>query len=226
MSKNKAFAFGFAGIGLLFMIIGMAVSIGFQSYFNKFRENGIKTEGIISNIYHFGDSPTVFISFLTENGIEITTSINYYSSNMFVGKSIVLYYDPDNPHKATIDPIFFTLFFLLLFGGMGAIFFAIGAVLIKKHLALEKRKATLISSGYYIMADVIEVSRNIKISMNGRNPFVIHAHYSENGKNYFFKSHNILFNPSPFLDEKIRIYLDRNDYGIYYVDVDSLIQNE
>jgi hypothetical protein len=225
INKNKAFSFLFAGFGLLFFIIGIVTFTVSYINFVKFKENGIKTEGIISSINGSGDDTDVFITFKTDDEKDITTRINYYNSNMYVGKHIELYYDPLNPNKVALISDNFNLIFLLSFGCFGAMFFIIGIVFIKKIIAFEKHRDILILSGNYVIADIIEVNKNTNTTLLGKNPYIIHSHYSENGQDYFFKSHDIWFKPSYFLSKKVRVYLDRNDYTKYYVDEDSLDQN-
>jgi Protein of unknown function (DUF3592). len=225
INKNKVLSFLFAGLGLLFFIIGIGIFTVLYINLVKLKENGIKTEGIISSINSSGDDTDVFITFKTNDGKEITTRINYYNSNMYVGEHIELYYDPINPNKVALLSGNFNLIFLLPFGAVGSVFFIIGIVFIKKNIAFEKKRDILILSGNYVIADIIEVNKNTNVTLLGKNPYIIHSHYSENGQDYFFKSHDIWFKPSYFLSKKVRIFLDRNDYTKYYVDEDSLEQN-
>ena len=227
IDRTKAFSFIFAGLGLLFLIIGILIFTIFHINFAKLKKTGIKTNGVISdiNIYYSGENAKhdVFVRFKTNDGKVITTSINYYSSNMYKGKHVELYYDPVNPNKiALISERNISLIFLFSFGGIGSIFFIIGIVFLKKRIAFEKRRDKLIFSGNYIIADIIEINKDTHINFNGENPYIIHSHYSENGQDYFFKSHGIWFKPSYFLSKEVRIYLDQNDYTNYYVDEDSL----
>jgi hypothetical protein len=224
-NKNKVLCFFITCFGLLFLIIGIVIFAIFNINFVRLKEIGIKTDGIISSIYSSGDNIEVFITFKTNDGNEITTRIDHYISNMYTGKNIKLYYDPKNPNKVALISSNFSLFFLLLFGGIGSVFFIIGIVYIKKNSAFEKHRDRLILSGNYVIADIIEVNKNTNITLFGENPYIIHSHYYENGLNYFFKSHDIWFEPSYFLSKKVRIYLDRNDYKKYYIDENSLGKN-
>ena len=225
INKNKVFSFLFAGFGLLFLIIGIVIFTVSHINFVKLKEIGIKTDGIISSINYSGDNTNVFITFKTNDGKDITTGINYYDSNMYTGKYVKIYYDPINPEKITLISENFNLIFLLLFSGIGSVFFIIGIVFIKKNITFGKQRDILVSSGNYVIADIIEVNKNTNITLLGENPYIIHSHYSENGADYYFKSHDIWFNPSCFLGKKVRIYLDRNDYTKYYVDENSLDKN-
>ena len=222
---TKLFAYIFLGFGLFFMIMGASIGIYSVNNFNKLKENGIKTNGIIADIVtsHSDDETyhTVFVTFITRNGKEVTEELGFYSSDMYIGKSIELYYDPVNPSKLGVDNFFSRFGFLFIAGGIGLAFFIIGFVLANKLHAFEKRKAMLISAGHSVMAEVIDISVNYNVRFNNRHPYIIHCRYSEDGREYLFKSHDIWSDPSSFINSKIKVWLDRDDYSIYYVDTDT-----
>lgn len=222
INKTKIFYLSFAGFGLLFLLVGIVAFTVSHLSFVRFKETGIKTDGIISGIRSSGDNKDVFITYKTNDGKDITTEINYYNSNMYAGKNVELYYDPINPNKIVLISSNTSLLFLLPFCVLGSVFFIIGIVFIKKIIVFEKQRDKLILSGKCVIADIIEVNKNKNIKLIGISPYIILSHYSEDGRDYFFKSHNIWFKPANFLSKKVRIYLDRNDYTKYYVDEDSL----
>jgi hypothetical protein len=222
LSKNKVFSFFFVGFGSFFIIFGTMFFAIFQVNYIKFKENGIKTVGIISAIAGSGDQFNVFVTYKTNDGKEITTGINQYDSGMYTGKAIEIYYDPINPNKAVLVSGNLYLILLSGFGSFGLIFLIVGIVFLKKNRRLEKQRDKLILEGNYVITDITEIKRNTRIELNGENPYTVHSHYSENGIDYLFKSHNIWFKPSYSLNKKVRVYLDRNDYNNYYVDEDSL----
>ena len=223
LDVNKAFSIVFTGIGLFAIIIGLLIFISSQTKLNKLKTNGFKTEATISSIHSSSDdeSTTVFVTFTTLDGREITTTLNYYSSSMYTGQTIELYYDPENPGKVMVDSNFFIVF-PLVFAGCGSIFLIIGIVFIKKNREFKKKKNMLISMGYSVWADITDFTQNMNVSVNGRHPLNIHARYSENEREYNFKSHDVWLNPEPFFNSKVRVYLDRHDYTVYYVDAESL----
>ena len=225
LNLSKVFALIFLGLGLFSMIMGASVSAYSIIKFNKLKENGIKTSGVITDIVtsHSDDETyhTVFVTFMTRDGKEITEELGFYSSNMYIGKPVELYYDPANPSKIAVDNIFSRFGFLLIAGGIGLVFFIIGFVFTKKLYAFEKRKTMLISAGYSVMAEVTDISVNYKVRFNNRYPYIIHCRYSEDGREYLFESHNIWSDPSSLINSKIKVWLDRDDYSIYYVDTDA-----
>ena len=227
-NENKMYVYFFTSIGLLFFILGIILFIFEQYNYTYLKNHGIRTDGIISNIKFSNNKKNVnvFVGFKTDDGEEITTKIGYYNSNMYIGQSVELYYDPMNYKKVVMIFENFNYNFLWLFmSGMGLIFFIMGFVKINENKAFERQRDKLILLGYYVMADIIEIKREaniqIKINLNKKNPYRIHAYYSENDIGYSFISHYIWFEPSYF-KKKVRVYLDRNNYAIYYVDADSL----
>jgi hypothetical protein len=222
LSKNRGFSLFFIVFGSFFIILGIAVFSIFQINYIDLKENGVKTKGIISGIYSSGDHSNVLITYETDDGKDITTGLNHYDSSMYTGKPIEVYYDPTNLNRVVLASGNLYLILLSGFGGSGVIILIVGIVFLKKNRTLEKQRDKLILEGNYVIAEITEIKRNTSIEFNGENPYIVHSHYSENGMDYFFKSHNIWFRPSYTLSKKVRIYLDKNDNTNYYVDEDSL----
>ena len=135
--NDKVVPYFLLGLGLLFMVCGVTITYFSVNGFNKLKENGIKTNGIISDIirYRSGNhvQNDVFVTFITENKTEVTIKYNYYSSDFYKGKPVELYYDPVDPSKIAVEGMSFFLF-LVIFGGIGFVFFIIGLVMaIKSH---------------------------------------------------------------------------------------------
>jgi len=115
--------------------------------------------------------------------------------------------------------------FLLVFSGTGLVFFLTGLFFTLNSYILRKRKTMLILGGHWVMAEICEVKTNFNVSVNDRHPCNIHCKYTEGGRDYFFKSHDIWFDVSFDPGAKIRVWLDRDDYDLYYVDTDDLERN-
>lgn len=233
LNNIKIFSYIFLVVGLIFMTAGIAVTISMENNLNKLKENGVKTTGVINNIVTYSSgygrnrtaNSTVFVTFTTKDGTAVTAKLNYYTSNMYKGEPVTLYYDPSNPSKIGVDNFIARFLLLFICGGIGLVFSIIGAVMLTKSYLLKKRKATLISAGYSVMADVYDVRVNYSLRFNHKNSFIIYCKYAKNGKNYLFKSKNIWFNPSYLINTKIKVWVNQNNYNIYYIDTDNLIQN-
>lgn len=122
----------------------------------------------------------------------------------------------DNPY---IFPIVFGSIGLPLLI-LGVIF---GAVSLRKRSVIKR----IVSEGYYVTADVVNISQNFSVSVNGSCPYVLECHYRDpaTGRLCIFHSRNIFFYPAELLNRQVRVYTDRNDMRKYYVDVDGSVSD-
>lgn len=112
----------FAGVGLIFTIIGIIIVSNIFNYKNK-----IDTKGVITEISSYRNSNgnrnhNVYVSYNID-GKEYESRLNSYSSDFYEWKEIDIYYDKDNPNKIgvkSLDLIF------LIFPVIGLIFLVIG----------------------------------------------------------------------------------------------------
>jgi hypothetical protein len=67
---------------------------------------------------------------------------------------------------------------------------------------------------------------NYSIRINGRYPYIIHARYRNprTGETYSFKSGDVWtdFVLSPASLKTVRVYVQKDDYRVSYVDVESI----
>ncbi len=147
---------------------------------------------------------------------------------MYEGKKITLLVDPDDPAKVSTG--FITVFVGAIFAGMGVIFGLIGIiplVMIKRRSATKKK---IIASGNFLWGTVVHIDYNTSYSVNGQHPYVVYCTYKDEYKDivYRFKSENIWTNPEYALSQgsTVCIYVDKEDYSKYYVDVESVLQGK
>jgi len=231
--KEIKLYFIFIGIGLLFAVSGVLIFTALQAKNQRYLDSGIKTNAVISDIILRGSTNRVmttsstkiphdvYVTFNTYDGVEVTAILDTFTPDMHRGNTVEIYYDPMNPDKVTMNLGNNNFIFLLVFGFVGFGIFMIGFSSLNKIFKFDKLKNKLINSGYYIMADITEVIENQNFALNNMHPYNIHSKHTENDKDYNFKSHNIWFKPSDNT-KKVKIYLDKNDYNVYYVDEDSL----
>lgn len=123
------------------------------------------------------------------------------------------------------------IIFVLMFTGLGSIFFVLGVVFLIIEIKKRNRCNRLLAEGYYIYAEVMDVNQNFNIQYgNHGHPYVVKCGYTdENGTLHIFKSRNLTkFPGNNLIGQQIRIYLDRNDYNSfkkYYVDIDEILPN-
>jgi len=232
----KILGFSFAGFGLLFVIIGLSVGIGMKNSYEKFIESAVKTTAVISDITYdiipaqnynetSSRSYNVFVTFNTEIRENITAKLDYYSSSMKIGQTIEIYYDPLNPyHIESGSPMYWL--FLLIFSGVGFIFVILGGIFIVVSFRQDQRVKMLIDGGHYVMAEIVDAQLNYSVRINGRYPFVIQCEYEDGNGKYFFESGDIFMDPRRYIGEKIKVWVEKEYYGNYYVDLNSLYKTK
>ena len=145
----------FTMCGLVFMAVIIIYIVSTSVSFNKFIKTAVKTKGIISDIvsYNSHDEDNskrydVSVRFTTENQEHITAHLDYseYSSSMYVGKIIEIYYDPLNPSKIKREVLHEKMPSLLMFIGFGLVLLIVGIVFNYKAYVQNKiKKEQLIS---------------------------------------------------------------------------------
>ena len=132
-------------LGILFLIVGIALFLGavFAGLSSqRFFKHAVETEATIEKIEsytvynHKGykknrrrKEHNVYISYMTEDGVQYgEQKFGYYTSNMYEGQNITVYYDPENPEdvrsKAGTKLVFY------ICGGLGCLFFVLGLIFV------------------------------------------------------------------------------------------------
>ena len=86
----------------------------------------------------------------------------------------------------------------------------------------KKKSARLLREGTPIQVKITAVEENTMIQVNRRSPYQIIADVHDKDTNTIkrYKSENIYFDPSPYIDrENVTIYLDRSNANKYYMDI-------
>lgn len=217
----------FAGLGLLFILIGIFICINTFNY-----ENTINTTGTITNITTHKDidgdtEHEVYISYNID-GKEYESKLNGYSSSFYEGKQIEIYYDKDNPNKIgvkSIDLVF------LIFPILGLISFIIGMSGLMVKIKRKKFEKRLKENGKIIYGDYVETILNTSYRVNGKHPYNIICEWNNpiDNQKYIFKSKNIWINPEHIIEEKnikqFPIYIDEQNIKKYIIDTDKLTEN-
>lgn len=115
----------FSGIFLLIGIIFLILSAVFLEVNKSHAEDYIPTEAVISEIRNSSDSSDAYATYVVD-GKKLKAKLDVYSSDMYEGKEIEIYYDPDNPYDVTYLEgmrIFTTVFSII-----GAVLTVIGLI--------------------------------------------------------------------------------------------------
>lgn len=215
----------FAGIGAIFVVIGLAISGNIFSYANKIDTVGIITEITSYTTTDNGINHKVYVSYTVE-GKEYESMLNGYSSEFYEGKEIEIYYDKDNPGKIGVKSL--DLLFLI-FPGIGLIFLILGGTGILVNINKRRLEKRLKENGELIYANYVETVLNTSYQVNGKTPYNIICEWNNplDSNKYIFKSKNIWINPQNIIEEKnikqFPVYI--NDKKKYIIDTEFLTKN-
>ncbi len=158
-------------------------------------------------------------------------SIRHYSSfatnppSYHVGEPVTVYYLKDKPEKAKLEGFFSLWGISLILGGLGFVFFAIGAGMRLAAQLAERKEADLRQNGTPVLTQYQAVRLNTSLRVNGRHPFQIVTQWlnPQTGKLHLFHSENLWFDPTSFAEGRgITVYLDRQKPKRYFMDVSFL----
>ncbi len=115
-----------------------------------------------------------------------------------------------------------------VFSLIGIPFAVIGVLFIITNIRKSKKQKKLVADGFYVKAEITEVTINYSVRVNGRCPYVIHAAYKDSyGNVHIFRSRNIFYDPINLLkDNMVKVYVSRNEtdnYKYYYMDIDEIL---
>lgn len=229
MKKNNTIIYIILGIfailGIYSMIMGVSMLVSSST-------SKASTETVVAEITRISKqtdskgevSYFVFVDYEYE-GVEYKDiSLGVYIASMHEGKEIEILVNPKDPtdikitSQDTIDAV----------GGifMGVIFALVGIVPLIFMYKGKQRIKNLIETGYYIYAVVDSVEKNYGYSRNRQHPYMAYCTHEdeETGKKYKFQSPPMWKNPDPVIQvgTRLKVYVERNNYANYYVDVDSL----
>lgn len=108
---------------------------------------------------------------------------------------------------------------------LGLAFASIGGGILGYGWWRARRDAELRERGQRIEAEFQQVELNTSLEVNGSNPFRIVAQWHDTVRNevHIFKSANLWFDPSDFVQgKKIPVYLDAANPSKYLVDLSFL----
>ena len=213
------FFFGiFAFVGSILGLVAGVLWFGEIDIQNK----GERSEGRVVDMLYSDGAQAPVVEFPLGDG-----SIHQYSSNLYssppsyeVGEMVELWYDPNNPDRVSMAgmdswfaPVILGVFFLV-FGGIGY-----GGLIyqILKWRDVVKLKR----SGTAVEAKLAGIYQNGSVTMNGKHPWVIKCEWKDSlsNKTYTYISEHIWYDPTDYVQgDTMRVLIDPNDPGMYYVD--------
>ena len=232
----KKINLGIVLFGLIFFLAGIGVAFGgvmIKRSNDEFMKTAIKTEGYISDIetYREWDSTDdryetkhrTYVTYEVDGEIYENIRLSYYSSDMYVGKDITLYYDPLNHGNVKVkEGMTFTYIFMLIFGG---IFALVGFFVMTTGI---KRTPKIKKTGKRYEATVIDIECNTSVKVNGKHPYRVICRVEDYsaGEAYIYKSKNVYVNLNQYELDTVPVYVDPNKPSKFFVDVDEGIKQK
>ncbi len=214
----------FSVIGTVFLVAGIAVLISY----NTFIDNAVQTEAEITRI----ESDSYKRNGKTHNDYDVWVEyeadgeiyeeeLNYYSSGMYEGKKINIYYEPDNPSEIITSQKLFEAIFMMI----GGIFAILGIIFIIINIKASRRRKILMQTGDRLTGTIINVGQNMNVAINRRHPYKAECEVINpfDGEKYLYSSENVTCNISELVGREVTVYVDRNNKKKYYVDIFELM---
>lgn len=169
--------------------------------------------------------PVVQFQTIKGDTLVFRSGFGSYPPKYYKGQEINVLYQPDNPAKARIDDQVGNYLFVIIFGGMGLIFFLIGAILWGIVFKQKLKRSRLDSDGQSILAEIIGIERDLNHSRNGIHPYYIEAQWQhpESRLMYIFRSDPIWYDPGSFTNRQhIAVKINYEKPSQYHMDISFL----
>lgn len=216
----------FAIIGLLMLMGG---SYFYLSGYSQEKSGIVVTGQIIDLSVHRSDDGASYCPVVkyTDGQEEYVMESSYCSSGYrnALGDDIDVIYQPGNPDNAVIHSFGGLYGGAVILLGMGAVFALVGTLPLIIMYLRSKSGQRLLREGMPVKARFSEVILNTTININGRSPFQIVAQMHDTAANTvkLYYSHNIAFDPSPFINQEfVTVYVDKKNPDKYYMDISFL----
>lgn len=221
-------------IKYLFAIIGFGMMVGsFFLYQNTatFLENAITAQGVVIDLVRSRSSdsttyaPTIRFKSKQGTTIEFTSSTSSNPPSYSRGEKVEVLYEPIQPHSAKINSFFSVWGGTVIVGGIGSVFFLIGFGIILSGIRKAKNKECLLQRGVRINTQFQSVSKNTRMRVNGRNPYMITSQWQDptTSKIHVFESDNIWFDPADHIKvDTIMVYIEPKNPAKYFMDISFL----
>lgn len=221
------FAIPFFIIGIIFLFVGMKIFVAQTD----FKNNAKESNAVITNIETYTDSEgyteyNVMVRYEVDGKI-YDEELNSYSSDMYVGKTLTIYYNQNNPTEISYTDMEFAF---LVFPILGLIFTLIGGGIFVKLIIDNKKRKRLLNSKFIIQAKIIDFVINGSISVNGKHPYMLVASTISpyDGNTYVFNSDSVWNDLNPIIKQynitTVPVYVNPQNYKEYYLDIDIFNQ--
>jgi hypothetical protein len=226
----------FTIIKYVFTALGLCMLVGAFFIYRStsgFLASAQTAEGTVIDLVasRSSDSTTYrpVVRFVTDDGrtIEFTSSAGSNPPSYSRGETVPVLYTPKTPEDAKINGFFALWGGVTILGGLGAVFFVIGAAFFLVVGQTRRKNEYLRSQGQPIETQLQGVERNTSIRANGTHPYRVVTQWQNpaTGAVHVFKSENLWYDPTQFLQrDRITVLIERDNPRRYLVDLSFLPQ--
>lgn len=183
-------------------------------------EKEVKKDGGERKISH-----STYVTYIVDGKVYSNVPLGYYNSNMYEGKRITVYYDPQNPGRIESREGHKILNVIYRIGQivLGAV-----TVIMLLLLFLPEKRSRLMKIGTRYDAEVVSVFENRSIRVNGRHPYQVdcRVHDPYSGEVMLFRSHNVYQDLYQYNLKVVPVYVNPKKKKSYYVDVQAAIAQQ
>ena len=114
----------------------------------------------------------------------------------------------------------------VIIGPTGLVFLVLGAVFLVSEKRRRELDEELRNHGRALEASVMCVQNDMNISVNGRHPYFVEAHWTDpvSGMVHVFRSRDVSFDPWKYVEGRtVKVYVMDNDYSRYYMDLEPVL---
>ncbi|MBZ5486802.1 DUF3592 domain-containing protein [Halomonas aquamarina] len=219
------------GVFLLLGAVFLVLACFLYQQSRAFYDQAVSAEGTVIELVERRSEDSItyrpVVEFVTGDGtqVEFTSRVGSNPPGYAIGERVEVLFDPDNPNNARLDGFFESMGAWLIFGAIGALFFlsGVGSLLYSRFTA--SRNARLLEQGLRLETTYQGVELNTRISVNGRHPYRITSQWlnPESLEVHVFKSANLWFDPSPYIDtDTVAVFIEPGNPKKYHMDVSFL----
>ena len=214
------------GIMVLFLIIGLAVFVGFVCYVVKTIKFALNSTEVTATVVYIDyghgddDSDDVYVSYTVDVQIYASKRINAFATFMYEGKEIKVRYNNDNPNNVVwMTSDILVCVFLFVFS---AIFLAISLFFIIKEGKKKRIAKRVQETGRKCYAYVVDVVPDFSVTVNGRHPYSrVICKSEERGTVRSYSSESAQIGDAIRIGDQVAVYYDSTDATAYFVDLND-----
>lgn len=220
----------FAVVGVLIFLFSVVLAKGTLSFISNSEVTTGEVIGLSS-----GSTKRSVIRYVVENNggnsekysgeYIVESSVGSNPPQHKIGDAVSIRYKMDNPGDSKVNSFLELWFAVIVTGILAVTFMSIGFGMIGYSFYRKKVLEKLKVIGVKIETVYQGVERNSSVSVNGKIPYQIVSHFKDTSANkiYIFKSDNLWFDPSDYIQTKnISVLVDPQNYKKYHMDISFL----